>query len=75
MPLIVSCAAALTSLSDSVSYITFLFSEWRISCSLVIVLVLVGLTKKRCGHHTILKIFSFKSRNEMYENIYHMALW
>ena len=25
------CTAALTSLSDSVSYITFLFSEWRIS--------------------------------------------
>ena len=24
------CAAALISLSDSVSYITFLFSEWRI---------------------------------------------
>ena len=24
------CMAALTSLSDSVSYITFLFSEWRI---------------------------------------------
>ena len=24
------CIAALTSLSDSVSYVTFLFSEWRI---------------------------------------------
>ena len=30
MPLIVYCTAALASLSDSVSYITFLFSEWRI---------------------------------------------
>ena len=30
MPLIVYCTAALTSLSDSVSYITFLFPEWRI---------------------------------------------
>ena len=31
------CTAALTSLSDSVSYITFLFSEWRItvSCTLL----------------------------------------
>ena len=26
----INCTAALTSLSDSVSYITFLFSEWRI---------------------------------------------
>ena len=26
----IHCTAALTSLSDSVSYITFLFSEWRI---------------------------------------------
>ena len=31
MPLIVYCTAVLTSLSDSVSYITFLFSEWRIA--------------------------------------------
>ena len=30
MPLIVYCTAVLTSLSDSVSYITFLFLEWRI---------------------------------------------
>ena len=30
MSLIVYCTAALTSLSDSLSYITFLFSEWRI---------------------------------------------
>ena len=30
MPLIVYYTSALTSLSDSVSYITFLFSEWRI---------------------------------------------
>ena len=32
MPLIVYCTAALTSLSDSIRYITFLFSEWRIGC-------------------------------------------
>ena len=32
MPLIVSCTAALTLLSHSVSYITFLFSESRIMC-------------------------------------------
>ena len=30
MPLMIYCTAALTSFSDSVSYITFLFSEWRI---------------------------------------------
>ena len=30
MPLIVICIASSTSLSDSISYITFLFSEWRI---------------------------------------------
>ena len=30
MPLIVYCTAALTSLSDSIRYITFLFSERRI---------------------------------------------
>ena len=29
VPLIVSCTAAVTSLSHSVSYITFLFSEWH----------------------------------------------
>ena len=33
MPLIVYCTAVLNSLSDSVSYITFLFSEWRIGLS------------------------------------------
>ena len=27
----VYCTAALTSLSDSISYITFLFSEWHIT--------------------------------------------
>ena len=30
MPLKAYCTAALTSLPDSVSYITFLFSEWHI---------------------------------------------
>ena len=30
MPLVVCCTVALTSLSDSESYMTFLFSEWRI---------------------------------------------
>ena len=30
VPLMIYCTAALTSLSDSSSYITFLFSEWRI---------------------------------------------
>ena len=30
MTLMIYCTAALTSFSDSVSYITFLFSEWRI---------------------------------------------
>ena len=29
------CKAALTSLSNSVTYITFLFSEWRIQWQLV----------------------------------------
>ena len=33
MPLIVYCTAASTLISDSVSYITFLFWEWRISRS------------------------------------------
>ena len=33
MPLIVYCTAALTSLLDSVSYITF-FMEWRIESTL-----------------------------------------
>ena len=35
MPLIVNCTAALTSLSDSISYITFLFSEWRIQVKIL----------------------------------------
>ena len=35
MPLIVYRAAALTSLSDSIRYITFLFSERRIAKSMV----------------------------------------
>ena len=30
MPLMIYCTAALASFSDSVSYITFLFSEWSI---------------------------------------------
>ena len=30
MELMAYCTASLTSLSDSVSYIAFLFSEWRI---------------------------------------------
>ena len=30
MPLMIYCTAALTSFSDSISYITFLFSKWRI---------------------------------------------
>ena len=30
MPFIMSCSTALISLSDNISYITFLFSEWRI---------------------------------------------
>ena len=30
MPLMIYCTAALTSFSDSISYITYLFSEWRI---------------------------------------------
>ena len=34
VPLIVSCAAALTSLSHGVSYVTFLFSKWRIATSI-----------------------------------------
>ena len=33
MPLIICCTAALASLSDSISYITYLFSEWRIQHS------------------------------------------
>ena len=39
MPLIqvVYCTAALTSLSDSIIYITFLFSEWRIGSKISIV--------------------------------------
>ena len=36
MPCKVYCTAALTSLSDSVSYITFLFSEWRIRYSKIV---------------------------------------
>ena len=31
MPLMIYCTAALTSFSDSISYITYLFSEWRIA--------------------------------------------
>ena len=31
MPLMIYWAAALTSFSDSISYITYLFSEWRIA--------------------------------------------
>ena len=31
MPLMIYCTAALTSFSDIVSYIIFLFSEWRIT--------------------------------------------
>ena len=30
MPLMIYCTAALTSFSDSISYITYLFSGWRI---------------------------------------------
>ena len=30
MPLIVYCIAALTPLSDNLSYVTLLFSEWRV---------------------------------------------
>ena len=30
MPLIVYCIAALTSLSDNLSYVILLFSEWRV---------------------------------------------
>ena len=30
MPLMINCTEALTSFSDRVSYITFLFSKWRI---------------------------------------------
>ena len=30
MPLMIYCTAALTSFSDSISYITFSFLEWRI---------------------------------------------
>ena len=36
MPLMIYCTAALTLFSDSVSYITFLFSEWRILRALVL---------------------------------------
>ena len=36
MPSTFYCTAALTSLSDSISYLTFLFSEWRIRYCLVI---------------------------------------
>ena len=34
MPLMIYCTAALTLFSDSISYITFLFSEWRIANSI-----------------------------------------
>ena len=34
MPLVTYCTAALISFSDSVSYIAFLFMEWRIGSSL-----------------------------------------
>ena len=35
MPLMIYCTAALTSFSDCISCITYLFSEWRILLSSV----------------------------------------
>ena len=35
-------------------------------CSVVTVLVLVGLTKERFGHHAVLKILSLSSPRQFY---------
>ena len=48
--MIVFCFAALTSLSNSVSYMTFLFLEWRIT------LCKTCITQKRKYEKTILSV-------------------
>ena len=42
MPLMIYCTAALTSFSNSISYITYLCSEWRIEYGFLSVFSMVG---------------------------------
>ena len=69
MPLMIYCTAASTSFSDSVSCITFLFSEWRVS-------VLVILRQERpetleieCISHSANKVYA-ESRKQVIEVVF-----